>query len=330
MTIKSWLTVAVVSIAVFSGPPVMAAPAPTAQATQPASAATTPIADAIAERRFADAARMLDEALLRTPEDLTLQLLSGDLLFAKGQPTEALRRYKAAERLDAPSIATRALEGQGLCLAALGRYDEAEPLLKRATSADPRSWRGWNALGATYDQSRRWAEAEAAFAQALKVTTDPATVLNNRGYSRMLQGRLDLAKADFMAALRRDPGSATARGNLRLALAMGGAYDSAIAGATVAEKAALLNNAGFAAALRGDYPRAKELLAQAQQAKGEFYGRALGNLQLAEDLASRTADAPMEPTAPAASAAPAIRNRLPATTTPTTPPRGLPKLRDKL
>lgn len=254
------------------------------------------IARAIEEQRLTDASLLLDHALINSPTDPQLQILSGDLELARQHPAEALAQYRSAEAT--PAVQARALEGEGLALASLGRFDEAQPVLQRATAADAKAWRAWNALGAAYDETQRWSAAEDAYAHALAASNGAAIVLNNRGYSRLLQTRYDDAAADFLAALRRKPDLTQARTNLRFVMALRGEYDRAIAGAGAPERAALLNNAGFAAALRGDYGRANQLLTQAAAAKGEYYARAAGNLQFAHDLAAR-APGPQAAPAPA-------------------------------
>lgn len=190
-----------------------------------------------------------------------------------------------------PSAAS--LQGQGLALALLGRSDDAFAMLKSAVSANPAAWRAWNALGAEYDARGRWKEADEAYEHAVAGSASAPQVLNNRGYSRLLQGRRDEAVADLVAALQKKPDMAEARTNLRLALAMGGDYERAISGATLDDRAALLNNAGFAAGMRGDYAKAEELLNQALKVKSEYYGRASENLKIVRALASRAADTPV-------------------------------------
>jgi Flp pilus assembly protein TadD len=101
----------------------------------------------------------------------------------------------------------------------------------------------------------------------------------------MLQGRLAEASTDFVTALEKRPDLAAARGNLRLVLALQGDYGRASArGAGADDSAALLNNAGFAALLRGDYEKAMALLDQAGQARGAFYPLASENRKLAVSL----------------------------------------------
>ena len=110
-------------------------------------------------------------------------------------------------------------------------------------------------------------------------------MLNNRGYSRLSQKRPDLAISDFVAALQKKPDLTVARSNLRLVMSMEGEYDRAIKGAPDADQAEILNNAGYAAMLRGDYVKAKELLTQAMKAKNGYYAIAAANLELTQNLA---------------------------------------------
>lgn len=241
---------------------------------------------AIDEQRLLDAGRLLDEQMLAGVKDPRLSLLGGDLNLARKRYDAALNSYKLAEA--GPATHARSLQGQGLALSLLGRSNEAVAVLQRAVAADANAWRAWNALGAEYDARGRWADADAAYQHAFTASDGAALVLNNRGYSRLLQRRRDEAVSDFVAALQKKPDLAEARTNLRLALAMGGDYERAIAGASSGDQAALLNNAGFAAGMRGDYAKAEELLGRAVTARGEYYARASENLKIVRALASRS------------------------------------------
>jgi Flp pilus assembly protein TadD len=263
---------------------------PKAAAPAVSEANLSDIRHAIDEQRLLDAARMLDQAVLNGVKDPRLAVLGGDLSLARGRYEPALSDYRAAET--SPSTLAAALQGQGLTLSLLGRSDEALAMLRRAVSEDPMAWRAWNALGAEYDNRAQWPLAEDAYEHAFASSGGAALVLNNRGYSRLLQHRRDEAVSDLAAALRKKPDFTEARTNLRLALAMGGDYDRAIAGGTPADQAALLNNAGFAAGMRGDYGKAQDLLVRAVALKSEYYARASENLKIVRALAARGDGAP--------------------------------------
>jgi Flp pilus assembly protein TadD len=260
-------------------------PAP-AQAVQ-ADAAIREIQRALDESRLVDAGRILDEANVAGAKDPRLVLCSAQLSLKRGRYEAALEAFTAAQR--DPTTRAAGLEGQGIALSLLQRSEEAVIALKEAVEVNPQAWRAWTALAGEWDKRREWQKSEEAYAKALTLSGEAAAVLNNRGYSRMLQGRLDDAVADLVAALRKDPAMAAARTNLRLAMAMRGEYDEALAGSPTDGRAGALNNAGFAAMMRGDYERAISLFEQAMETKGEFYARAAANLQVAKSLQAQGA-----------------------------------------
>jgi len=300
------LALAGAALLVLAGAPASAAPLAAALDAAPASAALAKdskpakkvqkaltdqnVADierAIDEKRFIDASSMIDMAVLSGSKDPRLGLLSARLDLGRGRYDQSLEEFRKAQA--APQTRGAALEGEGLALALAGRQAESLPVLKKAVAEFPSAWRAWNALGGAYDDRREWAGADDAYAHALVVSDAPAIVLNNRGYSYLLRNRLEEASADFVEALRQRPDLATARTNLRLAIALKGEYARSTAGAQKGTEAALLNNAGFAALVRGDYARAEDLLQQAIQRKGEYYDLATANLELVRENKARAA-----------------------------------------
>jgi len=244
----------------------------------------TVIQQALDDQRYVDAGTLLDRALILGKDDVRLTFLAGELNLARGRYEAALASFK---QIDAqPKFRARALEGEGIVMSLTGRTDEALPVLEAAVSADPGAWRAWNALGVIYDRGHEWIKADTAYEQAMKASGTSPLVLNNRGFSRLSQHRLDDAAADFVAALQKKPDFASARNNLRLAIAMKGEYARATEGASAADRASILNNAGFAAMARGDYPAAENLLGQAIQARGEYYSVATANLERVRGLQS--------------------------------------------
>lgn len=241
------------------------------------------IQTAFDDQRYLDAGRILDQALLSSGGDPRLTYWAGELNLVRGRYQDALTDFAKVKA--EPGVRAQALEGEGIALSALNRSQEAMASLQAAVAADPNAWRAWNALGSEYDRRHDWTNAEAAYARALTGSGNAAIVLNNRGFSRLSQKRPDLAIADFVAALQKKPDLTPARNNLRLAMSMQGEYDRAIKGAADTDQAAVLNNAGFAAMLRGDYAKAKELLTQAMKAKNGYYALAAANLELTQSLA---------------------------------------------
>lgn len=255
------------------------APAAATSALEPT---LTAIDQALADSRLVDAGRTLDMALASGVTDPRLLLRAGELHLARGRDEEAVRSFTQSE--SSPDCRAQALQGKGIALARLGRSDEAITALQAAVKADPALWRAWNALGVEKDRRKDWLASEISYGEALKAPAATAIVLNNRGYSRLLQGRYDEASVDFVRALEKDPALASARTNLRLSLALRGDYSRAVAVSGAEERGAVLNNAGFAAAMRGDLKEAETLFQQAIDARGASYGRAIANLQMVRAL----------------------------------------------
>ena len=254
-----------------------ATPAPTAD-----DGIVRQIQQALDDQRFVDAGSLLDRALISGSSDPRLALLAGELNLSKGRYDVALANFK---RIDAqPDLRARALEGEGVAMSLLGRTDDALPVLETAVSLNSNAWRAWNTLGVIYDRRHDWSKADAAYDHAMTASNASPLVLNNRGFSRLSQNRLDEAAADFVAALQKKPDFSSARNNLRLTIAMKGDYARATEGASATDRPSILNNAGFAAMARGDYSTAKNLLGQAIQAKGEYYSVAAANLETVHGL----------------------------------------------
>jgi Flp pilus assembly protein TadD len=264
-------------------------PSPKAAVQTSASAPSlAAVRAALDERRYVDAGELLDQAVAEGVQTPEVTLLGGELLLARSNYSEALSAFRSVA--GSADLKARALEGQGLALSLLGRNDEAFADLKAATQLDGGLWRAWNGLGVELDRRHDWTHAQAAYGKALAAPgANPAIVQNNLGYSLMMQHQPEKAAANFVAALQNDPSLTSARTNLRLALAMQGQYDRASATGSADDRAAVLNNVGVAAAMRGDFMSADKLLNAAISAKGQYYARAADNLQIARDLQSQRA-----------------------------------------
>ncbi len=270
----------------------------TTQADSAAAAAlAAQVEQALDEQRNLDAGNLLDEAATKDLKSPALTRLGGELLLARGNYADAIDVFRLVDTN--PAEKAKALAGEGIALSMLGRSDDALARLKQAVELDKSLWRAWNGLGREYDIRHDWTHSADAYEHAMAAPgANRAVVLNNRGYSHLLQHQVDQAATDFVAALQKDPALAPARTNLRMALAMQGQYDRAAMTGVGDDRAAVLNNVGLAAAMRGDYGEADKLLNDAIAAKGEFYSRAAENLQLSRELAARksppasAADAP--------------------------------------
>lgn len=198
----------------------------------------------------------------------------GECLLERGSDAEAEKFFAAMGEAGGAAAA----QGRGVALARLGRHEEAVATLKAAIAAEPGLWRAQNALGVSMDYLGDRDGALAAFDAAAELNRADGSALNNKGVALLKAGRDAEAVAAFEEALRRDPALKTAEANLRLAYAMKGDYETAVSGLSDADRAAALNNAGVAAAARGDKEEARRLFQRALDESPQFYAKAYANM----------------------------------------------------
>lgn len=97
-----------------------------------------------------------------------------------------------------------------------GNFGLSQQYFQNAVEKTPKDVTAWMGLAASYDRLGRFDLADRSYAAAARLAGNTPTLLNNEGYSYMLRGDLKKARAKFYAALRRDPGNATATNNLAL------------------------------------------------------------------------------------------------------------------
>ena len=249
---------------------------------------------ALAEGRLNDAGRLIERVLLSEPENWEAQLLLGELHLASGDAKTAAPVFESL--VDNAEVGARALQGLGISLTLQGVLDRGVENLQQAVAQDPGLWRAWNALGYYHDSNGDWSAAADSYDKALEGNPDSILIYNNRGFSMLMQRRLEEAVADFNRVLRMDPDFEVARENLRLALAWQGKYIHAMAGAPEADMARILNNVGFIALMRGDYGNAEAYLLRAMEADPAYNATAARNLTYLKQV-RELAEAESEPTA---------------------------------
>ena len=211
----------------------------------------------------------------KSPEELNLAL--ADLAFAAGKDEEALARYLALPRNG--SNERLVCERGGIAALRLNRLADARSLLTCATAAERASWRAWNARGVLADIEQDWEEAARAYAQALAFDGKNARILNNVGYSHLLQGDWEGAIDYFERAHGLDPAIDRIGNNLELArAAINENLPRRLPKESASAWAARLNDAGVAAELLGDRQRAIANFTRALEASGNWYARAANNL----------------------------------------------------
>lgn len=133
------------------------------------------------------------------------------------------------------------------------------------------------------DSNKDWARADSFYQTARGLTTQPSSVLNNWGFSKL--SRSDYAGAErlFTESLTYDPSNFTAKNNLVMARGAQHKYTLPMVQTTQTERAQLLHTLALAAIKQGDVTIGKELLQQAIDTHPQYFEAAVLALKALED-----------------------------------------------
>jgi len=132
------------------------------------------------------------------------------------------------------------------------------------------------------DSNQEWERADSFYETAVGLTTTPASVLNNWGYSKLTRGDHEAAERLFAEAIRYEPELFTAKNNLVLARASRGQYTLPLVDMTQTERAQLLHTMALSAIRRGDIDIGRGLLEDAIDTHPQHFQAAVQALRTIE------------------------------------------------
>ncbi len=133
------------------------------------------------------------------------------------------------------------------------------------------------------DSREQWDKADSFYETAVGLTTTPANVYNNWGYSKLTRGDYSGAERMFIDALRHEQGLFTAKNNLVLARGAQRKYDLPVVQMDQEERAQLLHTAALAAIKQNDVTIGKGLLREAIDTHPRHFEEATRALRALED-----------------------------------------------
>jgi Tfp pilus assembly protein PilF len=128
------------------------------------------------------------------------------------------------------------------------------------------------------DSKKSWKKADSFYEIASGMTTKPAGVLNNWGFSKLSRGDFAGAEKLFGEALTYDPTLFTAKNNLVMARGAQRKYDMPVVEMTQTERAELLYTLALTAIKHGDVAVGKSLLQQAIDTHPQYFEAAVRSL----------------------------------------------------
>ncbi|MFC4667442.1 tetratricopeptide repeat protein [Seohaeicola nanhaiensis] len=132
------------------------------------------------------------------------------------------------------------------------------------------------------DANKQWKKSDSFYEIAVGLTTAPAGVMNNWGYSKLTRGDYAEAERLFGEAIRLDQSLFTAKNNLVLARGAQRNYSMPVVPMTQVERAQLLHTLALAAVKQGDTETAKGLLRDAIATHPQHFEEAVRSLQALE------------------------------------------------
>ena len=132
------------------------------------------------------------------------------------------------------------------------------------------------------DSNQDWKKADSFYETAVGLTTRPAGVMNNWGYSKLTRGDFPAAERLFSDAIRQDESLFTAKNNLVLARGAQKKYSLPVMPVTQVERAQLLYTLGLSAVKQGDTTIGKGLLRDAIETHPQHFEAAVRSLRALE------------------------------------------------
>ena len=132
------------------------------------------------------------------------------------------------------------------------------------------------------DANQEWKKADSFYEIAVSLTTRPASVMNNWGYSKLTRGDFSEAERLFGEAIRQDQALFTAKNNLVLARGAQRNYSLPVIPMGQIERAQLLHTLALTAIKQGDTSTGEGLLRDAISTHPQHFEEAVRSLRALE------------------------------------------------
>ena len=200
-------------------------------------------------------------------------------LVRASRATEAVSAWRAVTALpDATPDDTVELAD---ALIRNNQWDEADTTLDSVPPTHE-TFKRYRLEAMVADSNEEWDKADSFYETAVGLTTTPASVLNNWGYSKLTRGDYPGAERLFSDALRYEPGMFTAKNNLVLARGAQRQYTLPVIAMTQIERAQLVYTLALTAIKQNDVTIGKGLLQDAIDTHPQYFEEAVRSLEALE------------------------------------------------
>jgi Flp pilus assembly protein TadD len=230
----------------------------------------------------AEAAAYFRNALIEQPDRIDLKRGLGKSLVRAGRPTEAVGVWR--EIVASPESTNDDRVDYADALIRSNEWDRAAAELDRIPPTHE-TFERYRLEAMVADSKQQWDRADSFYETAVGLTTRPASVLNNWGYSKLTRGAFGDAERLFAEAISYDPGLFTAKNNLVMARGAQRNYTLPVITMTQVERAQLLHTLALAAIKQGDLNTGRALLQEAIDTHPQHFDVAVRALRALEDSA---------------------------------------------
>lgn len=165
-----------------------------------------------------------------------------------------------------------------------GNWDKAETVLDQVPPTYE-TFKRYRLEALVADSKKEWKKSDSFYEIAAGLTTTPASIMNNWGYSKLTRGDYRAAERLFTETIRQDPGLFTAKNNLVLARAAQRNYTMPVIPMEQKERALLLHTMALSAIKKNDVKTGKALLREAIDTHPQHFEEAVRALSALEDNA---------------------------------------------
>ena len=162
-----------------------------------------------------------------------------------------------------------------------GKWDDAEKTLDGIPPTHE-TFKRYRLEAMIADANQEWDRADSFYEIAVGLTTRPAGVMNNWGYSKLTRGDYAEAERLFGEAVRQDSTLFTAKNNMVLARGAQRKYTLPVIPMVQTERAQLLHTLALSAIKQGDTETGKSLLREAIDTHPQHFEAAVRALRALE------------------------------------------------
>ncbi len=221
--------------------------------------------------------------LASNPDRIDIQRGLAESYIRAERPTEAVSAWRQVTAHPEATDADR-VELAG-ALIRVNAWDEARSVLN-AIPPTHETFERYRLEAMVADADEDWTRADSFYETAAGLTTTPAGVLNNWGYSKLTRGDYRGAEQLFSDALRYDSSLFTAKNNLVLALGAQRRYDLPVVPMTQQERSQLLYTLALTAIKQNDLNTGRSLLVDAIETNPQHFEEAVRALEALDGSAT--------------------------------------------